>query len=469
MGIMTESKHDRTLWDRTISRLEKELPASQFDAYVRPVKWSHRTDQELVLTAPDEFVKSQVLEVLAPKIQTILEEIFSVSLPITVQVLTEDRIEQPGASPRQAPTRIVSLDRSGLNPKYSLENYVVGDANMFAYRASQAVVKGLGSTYNPFFIWGAVGVGKTHLMQAIGHAVLDENQERSTALNVKYVTAESFINEWFEAIQEGKNATQDFRKRYRNVDLLMLDDVQFFEKKESMQEAFFYTFNELYQKRKQIVLTSDRPPKQLDRLEERLVNRFESGLTVPIQPPLLETRILILEKLARERHVAVDSASLQVLAENVEASVRELEGAFTKVTAYSSLLGVPITESLVREIIKEFSTKSRVQRLDADLIIRYVAEYYNLKAEELRARRQTRVISGPRQVAMYLIHELIGTTLKETGILFGKKDHTTVLYACDKIRKALDDDIPLARDVKLIKIKIKETTRQSATSVNDLP
>jgi chromosomal replication initiator protein len=331
-----------------------------------------------------------------------------------------------------------------------MEYYVVGGANRFAHAAALGVIKSPGEAYNPLFLWGPVGVGKTHLMQAIGHRML----EAEPRTRIVYVTAEVFTSECIDAIRE--QTTKEFQRKYRTVDLLLIDDVQFFEQTQHMQEAFFHTFNELYQKRKQIVLSSDRPPKALEKLQERLINRFESGLTADIKAPDLETREAILRELADRHGLTVDLESLSFLAAQCPSNVRELEGSFNRVAAWASLHKQPITIALIEQELEDIKKLKKRPEVSPEFIIDLVAEHFELKREDLTSRRQDRQVVMPRQIAMYLIYELLGRTLKEIARLFGKKDHSTVIHSCEKVKQDLESEGPIAQDVKVLKLKIKE-------------
>lgn len=461
---MNELHDASALWNQVLERLRRDLPSHQFDAYVKVANVLSLQGDRLTVAVPNEFVQAKWYGPLIARMNERLLEIAGRPVIVSCVVVEPEpaplrsTIPPPPSTPEEAGYPASgSWEISNLSPSYRMEDYIVGPVNRLAYLAAQAVVRGLGTTYNPFFISGTVGVGKTHLMQAIGHQVLDVNSR----VRVMYATAEIFTNEFYEALQRG--STKDFQRKYRTVDLLLLDDVQFFEKKDAMQEAFFHTFNELYQKNKQIVLTSDRPPKLLAGLQERLVSRFESGLTVEVEPPDFETRVLILERIARRYAIAFPQEAIHRLADRALSNVRELEGAFKRVTASSSLLDLPITVSLVDEVLEIYLTERTKKTLTVDLIIDTVAQYYELKREDLFAKRQTRAVSGPRQVAMYLIHELMGKTLKDIAHLFGKKDHTTILYACEKVRKTLETGDANAEGVNLIKIKLREITRETTS------
>lgn len=447
--VMTRNQRFEDVWKLVLDSLKEVTSPSQYDGYLRQIRPLRRDGQKVHVAVPSGFIKEGIEKMLKEAIVKRLEAVMDGPVEMFIQV-------EPGAANRGAevtePTAESSPSRSNLNPKYRMEYYVVGTNNRFAHAAALGVIKSPGEAYNPLFLWGPVGVGKTHLMQAIGHRILEEHPRRK----IVYVTAEVFTSECIDAIRE--HTTKDFQRRYRTVDLLLIDDVQFFEQKEHMQEAFFHTFNELYQKRKQIILTSDRPPKALDKLQERLVNRFESGLTADVKPPDLETREAILRELADRQGIIVDPAPVSYLAEQFTSNIRELEGSFTRVAAYASFHKTLITIPLIESVLEDLRRTQKKRQISADLITEGVAEHFQLKKEELLSRRQVRRIVLPRQVAMFLIYDLAGLTLKQVGAFFGKKDHSTVIHACEKIKKELESSESLAEDLKLLRLKFKEMT-----------
>ncbi len=321
-----------------------------------------------------------------------------------------------------------------LNPKYTFENFVVGKSNQFAHAAARAVAEHPATAYNPLFIFGGSGLGKTHAMQAIGNHIL-RNSQPGTILH--YSSAESFMNEMIGAIQTGK--TMDFRNKYRKIDVLLIDDVHFLQGKESTQEEFFHTFNALYDAHKQIVLTSDRPPKEIPTLEERLVSRFEWGLVTDIQPPDLETRIAILRKKAEEDQLLIPDEVLEFIASSVRSNIRELEGSLIRLLAFSSLTGNEVSLSLAREVLKDF-LKQPERIVTVEQIQRLVSDHYGTPEEAMKVRKRTSSLVVPRQVAMYLCRELTGLSLSEVGNRFGGRDHTTVMHACEKIAEMRETD-----------------------------
>lgn len=452
---MTKAKVDlEALWETVLARLKDELPARTYEGYLKQVTLQRIEGSQIFATVPAKFVKDGLDEKgITPQVLQALQKAIGrpVEFFVTIQAPVKTAPEgHPKGGTEPAAAAPVAPSRGNLNAKYRLESYIVGPSNRFAHAASLAVTKSPGEVYNPLFIYGPVGVGKTHLMQGVGHKILDNKPD----MKVVYVTAEVFTSECIDAIRD--QSTQKFQKKYRTVDVLLIDDVQFFEQTQHMQETFFHAFNELYQKRKQIVLTSDRPPKHLNKLQERLVNRFESGLTADVKPPDLETREAILLELGDRAGVVIPPEALQFLAGRCASNVRELEGSFNRVAASASLTGQTITVDLVRSVLDELRGKDKKREPSEDSITGIVAEHFGLKAADLLSRRQERRVVLPRQVAMLLIHELGSRTLKQVASYFGKKDHTTVMHALNKIEAALETDPQLADDVTSLRQRVKE-------------
>ena len=337
-----------------------------------------------------------------------------------------------------------------LNPKYVFETFVVGSANRFAHAASLAVAEAPASAYNPLFIYGGVGLGKTHLMHAIDHYI----QQHQPELRLLYITSESFTNELIAAIQNNRN--EQFRERFRNVDVLLVDDIQFIAGRNSTQEEFFHTFNALHTSGKQIIISSDRPPREISRLEDRLRSRFEWGLIADIQKPDLETRIAILRKKAESEMLPISGEVLQIVAERVENNIRELEGCLTRLVAYSTLTGRPIDEKLTEEALREVFAMREKRHVNCDDVQERVAAYYGITVEDLKGARRNREITVPRQIAMYLTREMVGLSLPRIGECFGGRDHTTVMHACDKISSAMKDMPELAATIDDLQKSLKD-------------
>ncbi|MBQ1820168.1 MAG: chromosomal replication initiator protein DnaA [Clostridia bacterium] len=398
----------------------------------------------LVLEAADDVVKNTVteyyLEYVRAAVQKADPDVLDVLLILPAQrrdfvrTFTED----------------VSLNSLTLNPKYTFDTFVVGKSNNFAHAASLAVVEAPGKAYNPLFLYGGVGLGKTHLMHAIGHAVKDANP----AARIVYVTSEMFTNDMIEAVRAGKNV--EFRQRYRNVDLLMIDDIQFIAGKQAVQEEFFNTFNTLHNAGKQIVISSDRPPKEIKALEERLSSRFEWGLVADIQVPDLETRTAILRNRAQNEHVEVDDEIINFIAENIVDNIRKLEGSLNRVIAYARLKRLPITLNLAKEAMREMLPQKKEIEITPDRIKETVAEYYSISLESLLSQRRDKEVVMPRQIAMYFCHTLLSLPYKRISTLFDRNDHTTAISACNKITQMLSEDKTFADTIESIRTRIKE-------------
>ena len=352
---------------------------------------------------------------------------------ISIEVLNikewDERTNTLSASPAAEPATVsVSMP---LMAKYTFDTFIVGNSNRFAHAASVAVAESPAEAYNPLFIYGGAGLGKTHLMHAIGHHIRQQQPDAKLI----YITSENFTNELIKAIQEARTA--EFRESFRNVDVLMVDDIQFIAGRDSTQEEFFHTFNALHQAGKQIIMTSDKPPKEIARLEERLCSRFEWGLIADIQRPDIDTRIAILRNKAQADNIQVKDEVLQMIAEHVDSNIRELEGSLTRLVAYASLAKMPISTSLCEEALKEVFSKSAPRRITAEVVIEAVCAYYSLKTDELTGSARRREIVTPRHIAMYLTREMVGLSLPQIGKAFGNRDHSTVIHACEKIETGL--------------------------------
>lgn len=337
-----------------------------------------------------------------------------------------------------------------LNPKYTFDTFVVGSSNRFAHAVSLAVAEVPAKAYNPLFIYGGVGLGKTHLMHAIGHYA----HELYPDMKILYITSEDFTNQLVTAMQTNQN--QQFRERFRNVDILMVDDIQFIAGKHGTEEEFFHTFNHLREAGKQIVMTSDKPPKEIQKLEERLCSRFEGGLVADIQRPDFETRLAILRKKAEFEHLNIDDEILALIAEKIDTNIRELEGSLTRLTAYSSLTRRPIDMQLAREALRELFKHTETRLLTCDSIQEAVANYYGITVEDLKSPKRNHEITVPRQIAMYLAREMMGLSLTKIGDAFGGRHYTTVMSSIDKVEESIKQSPSLASLLDDIRRMIKD-------------
>lgn len=349
-------------------------------------------------------------------------------------------LPEPPISSKKSTENALSL---GLNPSYTFESFIVGQNNQFAHAAAQAVAQAPARTYNPLFIYGESGLGKTHLLHAIGHRVLATKK----GAKIVYLRSEQFINEFIDAIQHG--TTFQFRKRYRQADILMIDDIQFFAGKQASQEEFFHTFGALHDGHKQIILTSDRPPSEIDKLEKRLVSRFEWGMTAEVQSPDIETRLAILQGKAAGLQVTIEAWILEFLADKIHSDIRRLEGALMRVAAYQSLSGKPLSKESLAHLLRDVLQEQARKNITIDQIQKQVADHFDIRLADMSSKRRQSSVAYPRQVAMYLSRELTPSTLKEIGEAFGGKDHGTVIHAHKLIKNRINDDPQLRHLVRL--------------------
>jgi len=424
------------VWQEALRRIESRLSKPSYESFVKAMAPVTLTDDIFVFSVPTRLAKEWVETRYVGLIHGALQEVLARSVAVHVTVT-----EEPAASPTPAPLQRAP-EGLPLSPKYTFDTFVIGSGNRFAHAAALAVADAPARAYNPLFIYGGVGLGKTHLLQAIGHHVV----HRHHLHRVAYISSEKFTNELINAIRDDR--TLDFRSKYRNVDVLLIDDIQFLAGKERTQEEFFHTFNTLHEASRQIIITSDRPPKEIPTLEDRLRSRFEWGLIADIQPPDLETRIAILRKKAELDGTGVPDEVAEFIAQRIQSNIRELEGALVRVVAYATLTRAAITVELAEEILKELLPSGSARPLSIPVIQKAVAEHWSLRVEEMRAKRRTKGVAFPRQVAMYLSRELTDASLPRIGEEFGGRDHTTVMHACDRVKEEIARDPQLAARIK---------------------
>ena len=435
------------MWNTLLLRSREEFPEGTVDVWLSTCLPLSLENGTFSVDVPNVFVKEQIQSRFLPVLENAARE-QGIAEHIVLHVTAEVRGDEQKRAERAAqPSQKI---KAGMNPQYVFDTFVVGKSNRLAHASSLAVAESPGGAYNPLFIWGGSGLGKTHLMHAIAHHVT----EKITTSRVVYVSAEKFMNELISAIQN--NRTQDFKTKYRNVDLLLIDDIQFLANRESTQtqEEFFHTFNSLYDAKKQIVISSDRPPTEIQRIEERLVSRFAWGLVSDIQPPDLETRVAILGKKAEMRGYDVPADVLHFLAQNIPSNIRELEGALNRVVACSQLNMESITIDRVAIWLKDILRNVARGPVTIDLIQQYVAESFNLSVEDLSGTRRTADVALARQVAMFLCRAHTEASLQQIGFAFRKKDHTTVLHACRKIEELKKSDLRVQSIVDNIRKKL---------------
>lgn len=428
-------------WSKVLESLEKELSPHVFERWLKPAKPLRLNNGELTVSVPDEFFKGWIQDHYSHNILLALKETGNgADMSLSLEVSEEEAKptnSQSSFAAKTAPTQAqaaAAASEFGLNPRYTFESFVVGPSNRFAQAASLAVAESPAKAYNPLFIYGPVGLGKTHLMQAIGHDILSRNPKT----RVLYITSEKFTNELINAIKTG--TTLKFREKYRSVDVLLIDDIHFIAGKEATMEEFFHTFNALYDAHKQIVVSSDKPPKEISHLEERLVSRFEWGLVTDIQPPDYETRTAILQKKAERENIRIPDSVTAFIADKIKSNIRELEGALIRVVAYSKLVGKDVDEAVASEVLKDLIVENQ-KKITVDLIQRKVAEYFEVRPSDMTAKRRSKNVVYPRHLAMYLCREMTGLSYPEIGEQFGGRDHTTILHAYQKIKKDIKKDL----------------------------
>jgi chromosomal replication initiator protein len=454
------------IWNQSLSMIQKKLSKPSFETWLKETKAKSVNGQTMVISVPNEFSRDWLAGHYANLISDILFEITGVRYVVQFVISSksfDSRVKSPlqkekrsvRSSPKKLPEQPAPASKqtsgrrpeetnkynSMLNPKNTFETFVIGSGNRFAHAASLAVAESPAKAYNPLFIYGGVGLGKTHLMHAIGHYVIEHNP----AARVVYLSSEKFTNEFINSIRDNK--TVEFRNKYRSVDVLLIDDIQFLAGKEQTQEEFFHTFNALHEEYKQIVISSDRPPKEIPTLEDRLRSRFEWGLITDITPPDLETRIAILRKKAKAEGLDIPNEVMIYIANQIDTNIRELEGALIRVIAYSSLNNQDINVDLAAAALKDIIPSSRPKTITIQDIQKAVGDEYRLKLEDFTSKRRTKSIAFPRQIAMYLARELTDFSLPKIGEEFGGRDHTTVIHAHEKITKQLSSDHELQQKV----------------------
>ncbi|MFH1878710.1 MAG: chromosomal replication initiator protein DnaA [Candidatus Omnitrophota bacterium] len=471
------------VWEKALSLLRAEVNDQIYTAWFLSMQQKPSTSSCLCLSVPNKFFESWIKEKYLGLIKNAVYRVTGKDMEISFEIVplnpeeprgAENSLQAPPLFPPEEKNKRASKDKEtavggwlksvftgarqmpeslyqqiGLNPNYTFDHFVVGNSNRFAHAAASAVCDNLAKVYNPLFLYGGVGLGKTHLMQAMGQEILRKNPRA----RVLYISSEEFTNQLISAIRN--KTTTKFRERYRHADVLLLDDIQFIAGKNSTQEEFFHTFNALYDSHKQIVLCSDRSPREIQDLEERLVTRFAWGLTADIQSPDFETRVAILEKKSDTESITVSKSVLFFLAENIKTNIREMEGALIRVVAYSKLTGIPMTDSLAREVLKDMISAEE-KKITIDLIQKTVSSFFGIKDSDMQTKKRTRAIAYPRQLAMFLSRELTDHSLPDIGSFFGGRDHTTVLHACDKISREISSSGETKAVIDNLRGKIKK-------------
>ena len=421
-------------FEKAIAMFRSDVTTAIFSTFFSSLKLFAVTEEAIIIEAPNAMVVEQLRARHFQTLSNVLGATFGRAYDI--RILTPEEIKN----------QYREMEKTMLNPKYTFENFVVGNSNSFAHAAALAVADDPSGAYNPLFIYGGVGLGKTHLMNAIGNYI----QKNDPRKNVLFITSETFTNELIDAIVK-KKGTAQLRAKMRNVDVLLVDDIQFLSKTVSTQEEFFHTFNHLYAGGKQIILSSDRPPKDIPTIEERLRSRFEWGLTVDIQRPDFETRVAILQKKCSDEDIDTPTEVLEYIAERVESNIRELEGMLVRVNAQAQLMGKPITLEMAQETLAALLSSREPRKITPDSIIQTVSSHYSVSNEDVTGKRRSRDIALPRQVSMYLIRELTPLSTTAIGRVFSGRDHSTVMHSCDKIAEMMRKDISFRKTVDELK------------------
>jgi chromosomal replication initiator protein len=427
------------LWDKILQHSERRVNPHSFATWFRPTRLERAEEDRLVIRVPTRLFSKRLTETYGQLLQAVLTELGRPQLQLEY-VCAESEPASANAAP--SPQAKLDFDSAAhqLNPRYTFESFIVGASNQFAHAAAMAVAEQPSKSYNPLFLYGGVGLGKTHLMQAIGHTL----KRRNPSLRLTYISAEKFTNEVIASIRLERMAA--FRDRFRNMDVLMVDDIQFIATRERTQEEFFHTFNALYDQQKQIVISSDCPPKEISSIEERLRSRFEWGLIADIQPPDLETKIAILQKKAESERVQVPDDVAEYIARAIKSNVRELEGALIRLMAYASLTGAVINLPTAQQVLKNI-IETQDKKVTIEQIQKRVGEHFGLRAQDLKVRSNSKQIAFPRQVAMFLVKQLTSASLPEIGRQFGGKHHTTVLHSINKISNLRQSDKDLNKTI----------------------
>ena len=445
------------IWVRCKDKLKESFNEKVFNVWIKPIMPLEVTDTYYKVAVKNDFFKTMLEENYAQVIEGVLAGIMSKNIKLIIETMdngssgSEAAEEMPAVPAKREQqqlfnenTSVQQPDESNLNPKYVFETFVIGNSNRFAHAAAQAVANDPAHAYNPLFLYGGVGLGKTHLMHAIGNRIKQNNP----SMKVLYTSSEKFTNEIINSIQN--KTTEAFRQKYRNIDCLIIDDIQFLKGKDQTQVEFFHTFNALKDADKQIIISSDRPPREIETLEDRLRSRFDQGLTADIQTPDLETRMAILRTKAASDNIVLPTEVITLLATNIATNIREIEGAYNKIVAYTSLMHMPITVETAQKVLSDMGNDIKTRTITYEGIIKVVADHYNVKQDELFNKKRTQNIAFPRQVAMYLCRELADLSYPRIGELFGGRDHTTVIHAYEKISNFKNSNLAFQNELQEI-------------------
>jgi chromosomal replication initiator protein len=463
----------KVFWEETLNIIRNEKNEQEFAMWF-DMEYLRATEKEIIVEVPSTFYRDQVKQRYQHYIESKLKNLTGKELSLGFEVKARNRTpDSTEADTKTEKARVPNIRNTGreavppvqannkaahkdLNKDYTFDTYIVGDNNRFAASAAMAISKNPGTSYNPFFIYGGVGLGKTHLMQAIGNYI-HENSDKK----IIYITAESFTNEFIHTLQENRMGMTGFKNKYRYVDILLIDDIHFFENKWETQEELFHTFNALYGSKKQIVFTCDRPASEMKKINERLRSRFECGLNVDLQPPNYETRCAILKKKIENRKITIPDEVIFLISKNISTNIRDLEAALTKLIAYAELVEKPITVDTALQILKDLLTAPKQTNVSIDSIIRVTADYFSLSPNDIKGKKRTHKIVFPRQLAMYITRSITEFSTTEIGQDFGGRDHTTVMHSCEKVEERIKSDPTMESTIQTLIRMIREYNAKS--------
>ena len=454
-----ESWNYEVFWKETENIIKNTLSKEEYSMWFNNISYSSSSENNITLSVPSNFFMDQIKQRYLAKISKILEDLSGSKISVSFEVIKKTLTPSDKKATKDTKKETLEKITEKITPKkhpdlredYTFENFIIGENNSFAANAALAIANNPGRAYNPFLIYGGVGLGKTHLLQAIGHSIY-----RKDDLNKKivFVTAETFTNEFVNSLH--KKSTNYFKNKYRSVDLLLIDDIHFFQNKEGLQEELFHTFNALYGSKKQMVFTCDRPVSELKNITDRMKSRFEMGLNVDLKPPNFETRFAILKKKVESMNTSISDEIIELIAQNVTSNVRDIESALTKLVAYAELVNKKLTKEIAQQQLVDVFSNFKHANVSIDIIQKIVAEYFNLSHFDLKGRKRTKAIAFPRQIAMYIARELTEYSTTEIGSEFGGRDHTTVMHAIQKIEECLKSDPTLEPIIHNIIRMVKE-------------
>jgi len=454
--IMSKESWDYSLfWFEAMKQLKEDISPQEYTMWLNNISYHSSDEKNIIVEVPSSFYRDQIKQRYISKIENKLHELSGDTIKVDFVINKKNPIPEKKQNNQETKKPKRKRTHPQLKPEYTFENFVIGENSSFAANAAYSISKNPGRNYNPCLIYGGVGLGKTHLIQSIGNSAYREFDD----MKVVYVTAETFTNEFIQSVKENK--THQFKNKYRNVDILLIDDIHFLQNKKETQEELFHTFNALYDANKHMVFTCDRPVSELKSLSERLKNRFERGLNVDLVPPNFETRMAILKKKIEQLRINIPEEVIELICNNVTSNVRDLEAALTKLIAYSELVNKNITVEIAQQQLRDVFSNLKQSNITIDHIQKVVADYFSLSPSDLKGKKKTKIIAFPRQIAMYITREITELSTTEVGIEFGGRDHTTVMYACQRMENRMRTDPTLEPLIQQLIRSIKDSNTRS--------